>query len=108
MALILVEPARAVNTVYYQIYPTLLCLTSLTLSAAEILIMTTKQLHLRLGSDEMENLQKLAKAYGVNSTALAIIFVSAAMKAIERNKNRLSLPLEFSLAESCQAPASKK
>jgi hypothetical protein len=70
--------------------------------------MTTKQIRIRLAEEEMAQLQKLADACGVNVTALSAVFVRSAISAIQKNRNRFSMPLEFKLLEPCAEASPKK
>lgn len=69
--------------------------------------MTTQQIRIRLTTDELKELHKLAESCEVNVTALSAIFVKAAMRAVQANSGRMALPLKFQIVEDAQPRAKK-
>jgi len=61
--------------------------------------MTTDQIRIRLTTDDIKELKKVAGSYDLNVTALCGVFVKAALRAVKENKNRLALPLRFRIEE---------
>ena len=61
--------------------------------------MTTQQIRIRLTTEELKELQKLAKNCDLNVTALSAIFVKAAVRAVRANNGRLALPLQLGVED---------
>lgn len=57
--------------------------------------MTTQQIRIRLTTDEMGELKKLAKEFDLNVSALVTVLVKSALRAVVENDGRLALPLRF-------------
>jgi hypothetical protein len=69
--------------------------------------MTTEQTKIRLSTDDMADLRKLAEDCGINLTSLCALFVRSAKQAVKENGNRLHLPLKLQVIEEPQAKAKK-
>ena len=61
--------------------------------------MTTKQIRIRLTTDELAELSKLAEGYDLNATALCGVFIKASIRAAVENDGRVILPLRFKVDE---------
>jgi len=61
--------------------------------------MQTKQLHVRLTGEEMDDLKALAEQCEVKATALAAFFLRAALRAAKAHGRRLKLPPNFEVAD---------
>jgi len=61
--------------------------------------MTTEQIRIRLTTDELKDLKKLADSWDLNPTALSAVFVKSALRAIQENGGHMCLPLRFKLEE---------
>ena len=59
--------------------------------------METRVLHIRLETEHMESLQKIAEACEVTPTALGGFLIRAALRAIGKSNQRLKLPPDFIL-----------
>jgi hypothetical protein len=60
--------------------------------------MTTKIFHLRLESDAVETLDKLAGT-SLNRQAIARMLLIAAIEAVQANGGKIQLPPKFTVAE---------
>jgi hypothetical protein len=60
--------------------------------------MTTEQTKIRLTTDEMKELRRLADNCGIQLTALGSLFVRAAMSAVKENDNRFHMPLKLEVS----------
>ena len=61
--------------------------------------MTTKQIRIRLTTDELKELEQLAESCDLNVTALAAVLIKAALRAVGDNAGRLILPLKFKVED---------
>jgi hypothetical protein len=62
--------------------------------------MTTKQIRIRLTTDEMQELKKFADNCDLNAASLCAIFVKAALRAADECGGRLVLPLRFRVEDT--------
>lgn len=62
--------------------------------------MRTEQIRLRLTDDETALLRELAGRCGLQPTALAAVFVRAALHAVAHNAEHIPMPLRFEIAEA--------
>lgn len=64
--------------------------------------MTTEQIRLRLVDDETALLRKFAERCGLQPTALAAVFVRAALHAIADNDGEIPMPLKFEVSKATE------
>jgi hypothetical protein len=57
--------------------------------------METRQLHVRITIDEMDSLKRVAEKCQLNATALGVILIKSAIRAVVDNQERVPLPLEL-------------
>ena len=62
--------------------------------------MTTEQIRLRLTDEETHSLRDLSARCGLQPTALAAVFVRAALRAVTDNQENIPMPLRFSISEA--------
>ena len=61
--------------------------------------MTTEQIRIRLTTEEMAQLKKLAQSVGLSPPAVMTVVASAGLKACVEAGNRLPLPMKFEIVE---------
>lgn len=64
--------------------------------------MTTEQIRIRLTDEETKELRQLADRCDLQVTALAGVFVRAAMRAVEAEGGRFQMPLKFQIVEQTE------
>ena len=69
--------------------------------------MVTKQLNLRVDAEDIKDLEDIAQTCGLNRTALSVLVLKSAIKAIRANGNRFQMPLVLAIVAESAASSSK-
>ena len=101
MEVIVMLALASVNTIYY-------LFSSFISNQKEVCShMVTKQLNLRVDAEDVKDLEEIAQTCGLNRTALSVLVLKSAIKAIRANGNRFQMPLVLAIVAESATSSSK-